>query len=264
MTLDQKQRRDHFDDDVAVHILAMLIGAGTDTTAAVLSNFFKIMALHPSAAARAQKGKFQLMTGSCSALFLTIEELDQVVGSSRLPNWEDQKALPYLRSLIKEVHRYGVIGSLGKGSPIPQPATVEIVRILTSKMCCSGTPHLVTKDDWYEGHRFRKGTVVYPNLTALSKDPELYPEPESFRPERFEGDILSAAESAVQQDYRRRDHFHFGFGRRICPGINVAEDSLFIVIARLLWAYDIVAKPGNQLNMEDKQRMPITPPHTPL
>ena len=111
--MDQKQERDHFDDGVAVHILAMLIGAGTDTTAAVLSNFFKIMALHPSAAARAQKGKFQFIAGSFSALILTTAELDQVVGSSRLPGWEDENSLPYLRSLIKEVHRYGVIGSLG-------------------------------------------------------------------------------------------------------------------------------------------------------
>jgi len=27
----------------------------------------------------------------------------------------------------------------------------------------------------------------------------------------------------------------FGFGRRICPGMNIAERSLFILTARILW-----------------------------
>ena len=117
----------------------------------------------------------------------------------------------------------------------------------------TGTPHCVTKDDWYEGQHIWKGTIILPNLTALSQDPELYPEPTEFHPERFAGHNLSAAESAIHPDYRQRDHFHYGFGRRLCPGIHVAEASLFIVIARLLWAYDITAKPGHPLSMKDKQ-----------
>ena len=36
-----------------------------------------------------------------------------------------------------------------------------------------------------------------------------------------------------------RDHFGFGGGRRICPGLHVAEKSLFINIARTLWGFDI-------------------------
>lgn len=39
----------------------------------------------------------------------------------------------------------------------------------------------------------------------------------------------------------------------MCPGVHVAEASLFIVISRLLWAYDIEAKPGHPLDLKDKR-----------
>ena len=40
-------------------------------------------------------------------------ELDKVVGSDRLPSWEDQESLPYIRSMIKELHRCCGIVALG-------------------------------------------------------------------------------------------------------------------------------------------------------
>jgi Cytochrome P450 len=43
------------------------------------------------------------------------------------------------------------------------------------------------------------------------------------------------------QDPRKRDHFSFGAGRRICPGAGLAENSLFITLARILWAFNIEA-----------------------
>src|SRR5690606_26576989 len=46
-------------------------------------------------------------------------------------------------------------------------------------------------------------------------------------------------ESAQSPDVSRRDHFSFGAGRRICEGMHVADRSLFLVIARLMWAFDI-------------------------
>ena len=40
-----------------MNILAMLIGAGSDTTSSVLQTFFKVMALHPQAATTAREGE---------------------------------------------------------------------------------------------------------------------------------------------------------------------------------------------------------------
>lgn len=99
-------------DRKAIHILAMLIGAGTEPTGTVLLGFFQIAALNQPAIQKAQAGTY-------SAYDLKIKisngmtELDRVVGSERMPTWDDQPSLPYVRSLIKEVHRYNPIASLG-------------------------------------------------------------------------------------------------------------------------------------------------------
>jgi len=50
---------------------------------------------------------------------------------------------------------------------------------------------------------------------------------------------LTAADYAASPNVRERDHFAYGGGRRICPGLHVAEQSLFINLARLLWGFNI-------------------------
>jgi cytochrome P450 len=50
---------------------------------------------------------------------------------------------------------------------------------------------------------------------------------------------LTAAEAASATDPMERDHYSYGGGRRICPGMHVAERSLFINLARLMWGFDI-------------------------
>ena len=57
ITLKQIQQRELFSDTRAVHILAMLIGAGADTTGTILQGFFKIMALHQDAVREVQEGE---------------------------------------------------------------------------------------------------------------------------------------------------------------------------------------------------------------
>ena len=87
------------------------------------------------------------------------------------------------------------------------------------------------------------------NLWALHYNEKEYPEPDNvfprdallikFFPDRFLDFPLNAAEYAAHPDVFERDHFGFGGGRRICPGLRVAERSLFINIARILWGFDI-------------------------
>lgn len=48
-------------------------------------------------------------------------ELDHIVGFKRMPDWADEPSLPYIRALIKEVHRWAPIGSFGEFlSPLSQ------------------------------------------------------------------------------------------------------------------------------------------------
>ena len=62
-------------------------------------------------------------------------------------------------------------------------------------------------------------------------DPAMFPEPDTFRPERF----------LETHDPRLLDFdLPFGFGRRICVGLHLARASLFITVSRILWAFDIL------------------------
>jgi cytochrome P450 len=52
----QKKGSDIADDEVSMNMLAMLLGAGSDTTSAMMQLFFKSMALHPEKVAMAHAG----------------------------------------------------------------------------------------------------------------------------------------------------------------------------------------------------------------
>ncbi|KAF2639905.1 cytochrome P450 [Massarina eburnea CBS 473.64] len=204
------QEEEFISDDRACDILAMLIGAGSDTTSSYLQSFFKVIALHPHVMKKAQ------------------EELDRVVGPLRMPTWDDEMSLPYVRAVIKEAHRWAPIGSLG-------------------------VPHATTRDDTYHGQHIPEGTVVFPNLTVLSRSPERYENADVFDPDRFLGDDMDASKCALDPDYKKRDHFHYGFGRRLCQGIHVAEASLYIAVSRVLWAFEIAPDPtAPPLDMDAK------------
>ena len=60
--------------------------------------------------------------------------------------------------------------------------------------------------------------IVAPS--PITQDPEMFPEPDVFRPERF----LDATNPKLANFT-----IPFGFGRRICPGMHVASQSIFFV-----------------------------------
>lgn len=81
-------------------------------------------------------------------------------------------------------------------------------------------------------------------------DGSRWKDPQRFDPSRYLDDPLTEAESMAQADANLRDHFTFGAGRRNCPGVHIAHNSLFINIARLFWAFNIrksVDENGNDI-----------------
>ena len=77
------------------------------------------------------------------------------------------------------------------------------------------------------------------NWWAIHYDPIRFPDPHAFRPERFIEFPLSVGQEAAQPDPLKRAHWAFGGGRRICPGMHIAERSLFLNIARTLWGFHV-------------------------
>ena len=74
---------------------------------------------------------------------------------------------------------------------------------------------------------------------AILHDPTVFPEPDSFKPERFINPDGSLRDDPVMSTV-------FGFGKRICPGRHLADAMMFIAIASFLSVFDI--KTGNDTN----------------
>ncbi|KAI6021238.1 cytochrome P450 [Pisolithus marmoratus] len=126
-------------------------------------------------------------------------EIDAVTRTERLPTFADRESLPYIEALVKEVF-------------LP--------------------PHRVTVDDIHNGYYIPKGTVVIGNAWGMLHDPLIYPDPMEFNPGRF----LPGEGETMPTDPR---NICFGFGRRICPGMHLADASVWICVAMSLAVLEI-------------------------
>ncbi|EIN10379.1 cytochrome P450 [Punctularia strigosozonata HHB-11173 SS5] len=134
-------------------------------------------------------------------------EIDSVIGNDRLPTYADRASLPYIEALLKEVFRWLPVAPLG-------------------------LPHVAYEDDIYNGYYIPKGSLIIPNIWQMLHNPATYSSPLSFNPDRF----LETDGHAPERDPR---DFCFGFGRRVCPGLNLADASTWLSIASALAVFDI-------------------------
>jgi hypothetical protein len=78
-----------------------------------------------------------------------------------------------------------------------------------------------------------------------------YVKPDEFNGARFIDDELDSATSAHSMDWSQRDHVHFGWGRRLCPGVYAADICIFLAVSRVLWGFTIRPHPDHPFRMED-------------
>ncbi|KAL7908167.1 cytochrome P450 [Trichoderma velutinum] len=188
----EKEQLTGLNNDEAAYVIGTMFEAGAGTTAAAMMSFVLAMVHHPEWQRRLH------------------QEIDDVVGNSRLPNFDDIPRLPITRAIVKETLRW-------------RPVTA------------GGLPHQLIKDDVYQGVFLQAGTCVHPNQWAIHRDPTLYPDPESFCPERWLEPSWPSYREPLTQFPNLQNFSAFGFGRRICPGQSIAERSLNIVVARIGW-----------------------------
>lgn len=93
-------------------------------------------------------------------------------------------------------------------------------------------------DDWVDGKFLPRGTSVFINAWGMNHDERYFEKPEIFDPDHYRGVTKLAPELAAAADPEDRDHYGYGAGRRLCPGIHLAERNLFLGMAKLLWAFD--------------------------
>ena len=70
-------------------------------------------------------------------------------------------------------------------------------------------------------------------------DPEVYPNPMEFDPDRYQG---------LDSEMDKVTDINFGFGRRVCPGRYLAEGTLFAVAATVLATCEILPIRDNEGN----------------
>ncbi|KAM7189090.1 O-methylsterigmatocystin oxidoreductase [Naviculisporaceae sp. PSN 640] len=143
------------------------------------------------------------------------QKILNTVCGERMPTLDDMDNpdMQYIRACVKESLRWMPTGIMG-------------------------FPHATTHDDEYRGYKIPKGAMVLCNTWTIHQNPERYPNPREFDPMRYISDMTSSTESAISEDVSQRDHFGFGSGRRICPGMHLVDRTMFITIARLLWAFE--------------------------
>jgi cytochrome P450 len=179
--------------DVIVH-LSTNVFAGSDTTAIALRAVFYLLMRNPEVAA-----KLQL-------------EIDNAVSDQKLSDpisyHESVTHLPYLGAVLKEAMRlHPSVGMILEREVPPGGVTIS-------------------------GKYFPGGTIVGINAWVLHRNKEVFPDPDSFIPERW---LESSPEVLKKMD---KSNFTFGAGSRTCIGKNISLVEMYKIIPQLLREFE--------------------------
>ncbi|XP_077230983.1 cytochrome P450 81Q32-like [Tasmannia lanceolata] len=130
------------------------------------------------------------------------DEIDFHVGFDRFIKEEDLSKLHYLNNIVSETLRLF-------------PALPSLV------------PHESSHDCKLGGYDVPRGTIILANVWAVHRDPELWEEPDCFKPERFEGKEIEA-----------HKFLPFGTGRRVCPGAVLGQRVMGLALGSLIQSFE--------------------------
>ncbi|KAJ5641242.1 hypothetical protein N7490_005242 [Penicillium lividum] len=173
---------------------AISIAGGNTTWSTVIVCILNLMT-HPEIQAKV-KNQIDMVIG-----------VDEHGNIDRLPDFNDRPQLTCLEYVIQETTRWAPLSPLG-------------------------VPHASLEDDTYNGYHIPKGSVVFANAWAMSRDERHYSSPEEFNPDRF----IPPSEGGKGEPLPEGP---FGFGRRVCPGQHLALAGVYIVVATLLATMDL-------------------------
>ncbi|XP_066996016.2 cytochrome P450 307a1-like [Anabrus simplex] len=114
--------------------------------------------------------------------------------------------------------------------PYTEAVALEALRLIASPI----VPHVANQDSSISGFKVEKDTLIFLNNYDLHMSPELWSEPEAFKPERF----------LVNGRLVKPDHFlPFGGGRRSCMGYKMVQFLSFLTLSTLLQHFSLAPVP---------------------
>lgn len=144
-------------------------------------------------------------------------EIDAVV-ADRAPVHEDLPALPYTRSVITEALRL-------------YPPSWMAMRVTSAE-------HELA------GRRLPAGTMIFYSAYALHHSPELFPDPETFDPGRWQDERA--------EQVPRGALMPFGAGSHKCIGDVLALSETAVIVATIAARWRLRPLPGTRLRLEPK------------
>ncbi|XP_021108861.1 cytochrome P450 2E1 isoform X2 [Heterocephalus glaber] len=192
--------------------LADLFFAGTETTSTTLRYGLLILMKYPEVEEKLH------------------EEIDRVIGPTRIPAVKDRLEMPYMDAVVHEIQRF--------------------INLVPSNL-----PHEATRDTMFQGYLIPKGTVVIPTLDSVLYDDQEFPDPEKFKPEHF----LNESGKFKYSDYFKA----FSAGKRVCVGEGLARMEVFLLLTAILQHFNL----KSLVEPKDIDLKPITvgfgniPPH---
>ena len=140
------------------------------------------------------------------------EELRAVLGD-RLPTVDDLPKLTYAAHVVAESMRiYPPVFAMGRQAVRP----TEVA-----------------------GYAIAPGVIVATPIWVVHRDPRWFPEPEEFRPERWEGDLA--------RQLPRFAYFPFGGGPRQCIGNSFATMEAVLLLATIAQRFRLAMVPGQRV-----------------
>jgi cytochrome P450 len=101
------------------------------------------------------------------------------------------------------------------------------------------------------GIAFRENTIVLPNVLLTHGRPDLYPEPETFRPERF-----------MERTFASHEYAPFGGGERRCVAERFAFEQLRVILSELAATFEI--RPAVEWSSTERRSGLLLEPREPL
>jgi len=161
------------------------------------------------------------------------EEIDSVVGKTRLIQETDLPKLPYLQAVVKE--------GLRLHPPLP-------LFVRTFQEGCK-----------IGGFYVPEKTTLIGNAYVMMRDPSVWEDPEEFKPERF----LSSSRSEQEEERREQalKYIPFGSGRRGCPGSSLGYIFVGTAVGMMVQCFDWSIK-GDKVQMDEAGGLNLSMAHS--